>query len=128
MHIEHLAFNVADPPAMAAWYARNLGMEVLRHLTDGPLTHFLADRAGRVVLEFYRHTRAPIPDYAALDPLVLHIAFKVDDVARVRSELLAAGATSASEINVTPAGDELTFLRDPWGLALQLVKRASPLL
>ena len=31
-------------------------------------------------------------------------------------------------ITVTPAGDEMVFLRDPWGVAVQLVKRARPLL
>jgi hypothetical protein len=29
---------------------------------------------------------------------------------------------------MTPAGDELVMLRDPWGVALQLVKRAQPML
>ncbi|HKI31636.1 MAG TPA: hypothetical protein VKA46_07190 [Gemmataceae bacterium] len=45
-----------------------------------------------------------------------------------RERLLAAGARSAGEVVVTPAGDEMTFLRDPWGVALQLERRATPLL
>jgi len=45
-----------------------------------------------------------------------------------REHLLAAGARSAREVVVTPAGDEMTFLRDPWGVTLQLVRRATPLL
>jgi hypothetical protein len=28
----------------------------------------------------------------------------------------------------TSAGDEMTFLRDSWGVPLQLVKRATPLM
>ncbi len=128
MEIEHVALNVADPVAMAAWYEKNLHMRILRQLAEAPFTHFLADRSGRVVLEFYRHAKAALPDYASFDPLVLHIAFKVDDVARVRGDLLAAGATSAGDVIATPTGDELTFLRDPWGVTVQLVKRAQPLM
>jgi len=42
--------------------------------------------------------------------------------------LLAAGASIAGDVAITPADDEMVFLRDPWGVALQLVKRAVPLL
>jgi hypothetical protein len=31
-------------------------------------------------------------------------------------------------LTTTPAGDSLVMLRDPWGIALQLVKRAQPML
>jgi hypothetical protein len=68
-----------------------------------------------------------VPDYRALDPLVFHIAFVTDDIRGTRERLLLAGATSAGDVTVTAAGDEMTFLRDPWGVALQLVKRAVPL-
>src|SRR3954451_21062892 len=101
-------------------------MRVVRSLTEAPFTHFLADGSGRVVVELYGHDKAPVPDYASMDPLVFHIAFVSDDVGRTLRRLLAAGATGAGEVTVTPAGDEMLFLRDPWGVALQLVKRASP--
>jgi catechol 2,3-dioxygenase-like lactoylglutathione lyase family enzyme len=127
MNIEHFALNVSEPVAAAAWYVRHLGLRVVRALTEAPFTHFLADEAGRVVVELYGHTRAPVPDYRALDPLVFHIAFVTDDVRGTRERLLAAGAASAGDVTVTAAGDEMTFLRDPWGVALQLVKRAVPL-
>jgi hypothetical protein len=63
-----------------------------------------------------------------MDPFVFHIAFTTADVHGTRTQLLAAGASAAGEVTVTPAGDEMTFLRDPWGVALQLMKRAKPLL
>jgi catechol 2,3-dioxygenase-like lactoylglutathione lyase family enzyme len=126
--IEHFALNVPDPVAAARWYTLHLGMSVVRALREAPFTHFLADGSGRVVVEMYGHTRAPTPDYAAMDPLVFHIAFRTDDVRGTRERLLAAGARSAGEVVVTPTGDEMTFLRDPWGVALQLVQRATPLM
>jgi hypothetical protein len=103
-------------------------MRVIRCLSEAPFTHFLADDSGRVVMELYHHTKAPVPDYAVIDPLVFHIAFVATDVAGTLQRLLEAGASRAGEVTMTPAGDEMVFLRDPWGVALQLVKRSSPLL
>jgi glyoxylase I family protein len=128
MDIEHVALNVPDPVAMAAWYVEHLHMRVLRRLEQAPLTHFIADQSGRVVLELYHHTRAAVPDYASFDPLVLHIAFRVDDVTAERQRLIAAGARPAGEVVTTEAGDVMTFLHDPWGVAVQLVKRQRPLI
>jgi catechol 2,3-dioxygenase-like lactoylglutathione lyase family enzyme len=128
MNIEHMALNVTDPIHQADWFVQHLGMRVVRCVGEPPYTRFIADESGRVVLELYAHRKAPVPDYADLDPLVVHIAFSTADVPGTRDRLLAAGAKTASEINRTPAGDEMMFLRDPWGLAIQLVKRAKPLL
>lgn len=127
MNIEHIAINVADPVAMAAWYTKNLGLHVVRSFASETFTHFLADESKRVVIETYRHAAAGIPDYAAMDPMVFHIAYATDKVKEVRERLLTAGATAVGDVGVTPAGDELAMLRDPWGVPIQLVKRAQPL-
>jgi glyoxylase I family protein len=127
MNIEHIAFNVADPVKVAAWYIQHLGLRVLRKQEQTPFTHFLADEAGRVVLELYGHTKAALPEYAKLDPLSLHIAFTAGDVVKERQRLLDAGATPTGEIVTTDAGDVMTFVRDPWGITVQLVQRAKPL-
>ena len=127
MNIEHIALNVPDAVAMAAWYVQHLGLRVLRKQEQAPFTHFLADPAGRVVLELYQHAKAALPDYAKLDPLSLHIAFSADDVARERQRLLDAGAKPAGDIVTTDTGDLMTFVRDPWNVTVQLVKRAKPL-
>ena len=91
-------------------------------------TRFVADGAGRVVVELYHHAKVPVPDYPAMEPLVFHIAFVTDDVRGTLRRLLDAGATAAGEVTVTPTGDEMVFLRDPGGVPLQLVKRSAPLL
>jgi glyoxylase I family protein len=126
MNIEHIALNVADPVALADWYVRHLGMRVVRQVDTGPFTRFLADGAGRVVLEIYCQP-APVPDYFAMDPMVLHVAFKVDDVAGECKRLLAAGATIARDVATSDNGDAMAFLRDPWGVTIQLVRRKIPL-
>ena len=55
------------------------------------------------------------------------MAFATDDVEGTRARLVAGGATALGEIVLTNGGDEFAMLRDPWGLALQLARRARPL-
>jgi len=127
MRVEHIAFQVKDPVAVSDWYVRNLGFRIAR-LAGGPgNTHFLADEAGRVVLELYHNPAAPQPDYAGMHPLMLHVAFAVDDMVAAYDRLLNAGATSFSAPETTPSGDQFAMLRDPFGLPIQLVRRGTPL-
>ena len=128
MKIEHVAFNVSDPVVAARWYVEHLGFQVKRRLEESPFTHFLADDGGGVMVELYCNPRAPVPDYAGQDPLVLHLALISDDVVADRRRLLAAGATAVGEIEHLDNGDVLAMLRDPWGLAIQLVNRHDPMI
>jgi len=127
MHIEHFGYMVQDPPAVAAWYCEHLGFRIARKMDKPPLTHFVVDASGRMMLEIYNNPKAQVPDYASMDPLVLHMAFSVDNVEEARERLLAAGATIQCELAVTPAGDQLQMFRDPWGFAVQLCKRGQPM-
>jgi glyoxylase I family protein len=126
MKLEHVALLVADPAAVAAWYAEHLGMRVVRTGDAPGHARFLADDAGTSVLEVYAGT-LPVPDYRAMDPQLLHVAFAAADLETTRARLIAAGATAVGDVVVTSAGDRFAMLRDPWGLALQLAGRARPL-
>ncbi len=127
MKIEHTAYQVEDPVAVARWYVQHLGLTVKRSWPDRPFAHFLADESGQAMLEFYNNPRAPVPDYRTIDPVVLHIAFVAEDVPATRARLVAAGATAAGDIVVSDAGDEIAMLRDPWGLPIQFLKRKVPM-
>ena len=128
MKIEHMAYMMADPVAAADWYCKNLGFRVVRKTDGYPWAHFLIDRGNSVMIEIYKRKEVPVPDYHAMDPLLLHLAFLCDDVKGTVRKLTAAGAQVAAEAALTPDGDELAMLRDPWGFAIQLVKRARPML
>ena len=128
MKIEHVAFNVADPVAMAEWYEKNLGMRTVRSGPPPVNARFVADASGSVMIEIYTNSKAAVPDYRKLDPLVLHLAFHVEDVAATRRRLLAAGATAEGDVTHTDGGDDLAILRDPWGFPVQLVKRAKKMI
>jgi len=126
--LEHVALLVADPPAMARWYVEHLGMRVVKESDEAPgFARFLADSEGRSILETYASDACPVPDYASMDPALLHVAFATAEIAATRDRLIAAGATPVGEITQNAAGDRFAMLRDPWGLALQLAQRARPL-
>ena len=128
LNVEHVACNVTDPVAMAAWYVEHLGMRVVRRVQTPPYMHFLADANGHTVIEIYTNPTAdPVPDYAAMHPLRFHLAFAAPDPDAARAALVAAGATFVDEQTLAD-GSRLLMLRDPWGLPLQLCKRTTPLL
>jgi len=126
--IEHAAYQVEDPVKLAGWYVEHLGMTVKRAQTVSPFGCFLSDDGDTVMLEFYCNPQVPVPDYHSIDPLVLHIAFRTADVAATRRRLMQAGATAVGDVQVSPVGDQLAMLRDPWGMAVQLVSRAEPMI
>ena len=121
LKIEHIALQVEDPRAMAAWYIEQVGMQVVR---DAGAAVFLGDATGQVILELYHNETVAVPDYAAMDPLLLHVAFASDDPPADASPLIQAGATQIDDIH-GDNGDRIIVLRDPWGLAIQLAKRAK---
>ena len=119
---EHIGINVEEPRAMADWYCRHLSMTIVKD-TGGAL--FIADQSGHGVLEIYNNPSADIPDYANTDPLIFHIAFVSKDVDADEAKLIEAGATKYKE-TIIEDGNMISILRDPWGLAIQLAKRAEP--
>jgi glyoxylase I family protein len=122
MKIEHVAFQVADPAAMAQWYVKHLGFSVRRSSESPVVARFIADISGEVMLEIYHNPKVPVPDYPAMDPALLHVAFVCDNLPETVARLAAAGATLVSGLQIL-GGDELAMLRDPWGLPIQLAKR-----
>ena len=126
MVFEHVALNVPDSRAMAAWYTTHCGLQVVHAGETPPYVRFVADSTGRVIMELYTNPKASVPDYAAQHPLVLHVAFAVSDIEATKARLLQAGATLFSD-ETLPDGSRLVMLRDPWGIPLQLVKRNKPL-
>ena len=125
--VEHVAWQVEDPEAVVAWYGEQFGFRVVRKNNDPARTHFIADSAGKVLVEIYNNGAASIPGYANQHPLILHLAFASTDPAADRDRLLHASCSIAEDVRTTPAGDTLCMMRDPFGFAIQLCKRATPM-
>ncbi|MGY6647371.1 VOC family protein [Wenyingzhuangia sp. IMCC45574] len=127
MKLEHFAINVPEPVEMAEWYVANLGMKITLQEKKAPFMTFLADNSGRVMIEIYRHETADIPNYKELNPLIVHLAFVTETIDKDRDRLIEAGATLYYD-TILEDGSHLVMLQDPWGVAIQLCKRATPLL
>lgn len=126
MKIEHFAYQAGDAAAVSEWYCEHLDFTVKRGSNDPFPVRFLADASGDVMIEIYSNPAVETPDYASMDPLILHMAFVCDDVSATAERLTGAGA-ALSSTETTPAGDELAMLRDPWGFAIQLCQRREPM-
>jgi glyoxylase I family protein len=122
MKVEHIAFVVDDPDAVAAWYCEHMGLRLVRQGPPPIKMTFLADSDG-TMFEVYAQSTVETPDYANMNPLALHFAYYSEDIQADFERLQAAGATVVLEPSPTEAGDTLAMLRDPWGLAVQLVNR-----
>ena len=127
MKFEHVAFNVEEPAKVAAWYVEHLNMEIRMAKEVPPYMHFLADESGSAMFEIYNNPPEAVPDYGSQHTLTLHLAFVCPDPDKDKERLLAAGCTLVSD-TTTPEGSRLVMLQDPWGLALQLCQRPTPLL
>lgn len=123
MKIEHSAFNVEDPVAVADWYVKHFGLEIAVHKPAAHQTHFLTDGSGSMI-EIYCNPADQVPDYRAQDPLIFHLAFVSKDPGQDAERLIQAGAQMVEELRPDD-GSHLIMLRDPWGLAVQLCRRAG---
>ena len=120
MRLEHFAIDIADPAAFKTWWSANLGLRV-SPANDA----FLVDDSGTFVIEVYRTDKTPsAPDYRTIDPMTFHIAFLSDDVDADVARLVAAGAEKVEGVH--KPGFDMAMLRDPQGIPLQLIKRATP--
>lgn len=117
MRFEHIAIDVSDPEGFMAWWCKNLGLR--RDKAGRP---FIIDDNG-MALEVYRTDKtAKAPDYGAMDVMTLHFAFDSEDVKADSERLVVAGATLVS-MDIDKAEQQISFLRDPWGVTVQFCCR-----
>lgn len=128
MKIEHFGYQVEKPGEVAEWYCEHLGF-IVRRTAETPVpVRFLADESESVMIEIYNNPAVVAPEYANMDPLILHLAFVCADVPDTVRRLTDAGAQIVSGPETLPNGDQLAMLRDPWGLAIQMACRYEPML
>lgn len=127
MKIEHFAFNTKEPLKMADWYVENLNMNIERQQKESPYTTFLSDESRSVMIEIYRNPPEEVPDYEAMNPLIVHLAFVSENPDADRRRLENKGASTISDDRLED-GSHLVMLRDPWGFCIQLCKRGTPMI
>lgn len=125
MVFEHIALNVTNIKDIKDWYVANLGLRVVSEQTKAPFMTFFADTSGRVILELYHRPEEEITDFKTIHPLTFHLAFVSQNAVTDKLRLLDKGASFVEEITKED-GSHLVMLRDPWGMPLQLCRRAQP--
>ncbi len=125
MIFEHFAVNVAEAASVVEWYESNMGLKARVAEKKPPFVTFLEDSSGRVVIEFYQRTDAPVIDFSNKNSLSFHVAFVSEDAEQDKKRLMESGATFELEVNLED-GSHIVMLRDPWGMPLQLCQRANP--
>jgi glyoxylase I family protein len=125
MVFEHFAVNVADVKKVVQWYTANLGLTIASEQKDPPFMNFLADRSGRVIIEFYHRPDAAITDFTQQHSLTFHVAFVSERAQNDRERLEKQGAVFVEEVKKED-GTHIIMLRDPFGMPLQLCQRAVP--
>ncbi len=125
MVFEHFAVNVTDIGKVVEWYTENLDLTVVSEQKEYPFMNFLADTTGRVIIEFYQRSDAKATDFWNTHPLTFHVAFVSDNAQQDRERLEKRGASFVEEI-IKEDGTHIIMLRDPFGMPIQLCKRAVP--
>ena len=121
--IEHIALEIENPASMVKWWTENLGFKVTLSRPGG--STFIEDEAGRVAFELYAPSEGrKAPDYKNMSILQLHFGLFSDDVDADVKRLVAAGATEVAKDEVP--GLKGVTLRDPNGLAFQVMQREKP--
>jgi glyoxylase I family protein len=127
MKIEHIGLSVDKPISMAKWYVENLGFVIRRQNGDDHKgLAFISDSPHGAMLELFDNNVTPALKGYALSPLAVHIAVTSADPAGDVARLVKAGAVHIEGDPNKPTGDILVLLRDPWGMVIQLAKRAEP--
>jgi len=122
-HFEHLALNVQDKEKVAQWYQTHLGASIAREVSNNMI--FLKDDRGTVFLEIFSNTSAPVLNWSEVHYLTFHLAFETEEP-KAKAEYLMSQGASLAEPYREAGGDQLIMLRDPFGIPLQLIKRAQP--
>ena len=121
---DHIHLRTTDPEAMAAWFEKMLGAEVIRTMQQGAPRVDLklggADIFIMPVKDGDGTNAAPTIPYRGLD----HFGLAVSGIDAVAADLKAKGAQFTMEPTTIRPGIRICFLRAPEGVSVELLERA----
>jgi catechol 2,3-dioxygenase-like lactoylglutathione lyase family enzyme len=121
---DHIHLRTTDPEAMAAWFEKMLGAEVIRTMQQGAPRIDLklggADIFIMPVKDGDGTNAAPTIPYRGLD----HFGLTVTGIDAVAADLKAKGAQFTMEPTTIRPGIRICFLRAPEGVSVELLERA----
>lgn len=121
--LDHMHLRTPDVEAMAQWFERMFGAEILRTTQQGApridirlggVDIFLAPvKPGEAV------NAPPVTPYQGLE----HFGLRVKDIDGIAADLKAKGAEFTMEPNVPRPGLKICFIRGPQGISIELLER-----
>ena len=121
---DHIHLRTADPEAMAAWFEKFLGAEVIRTTLQGAPRIDLKVGGADVFIMPVKDgdgvNTAPKIPYRGLD----HFGLAVTGIDAVAAELKARGAEFTMEPTTVRPGVRVCFLRAPEGVSVELLERS----
>jgi catechol 2,3-dioxygenase-like lactoylglutathione lyase family enzyme len=120
---DHIHLRTPDPEAMAQWFERMLGAEVIRSMQQGKPRIDLKLGGAKIFIAQVTPgdgvNAPPVTPYQGLD----HFGLFVKDIDAVAAELKAKGAEFSEEPHVPRPGIKICFLRGPQGISVELLER-----
>ena len=121
---DHIHLRTTDPEAMATWFEKMLGAEVVRTVVQGAPRIDLkvggADVFIMPVKDGDAVNAAPKIPYRGLD----HFGLAVTGIDAVVAELKTKGAEFTMEPTIARPGVRVCFLRAPEGVSVELLERS----
>ena len=120
---DHHPFAQPQPIAIAAFYQRMFGAQVIRTMQQGKPRIYMkiggADVFIALVLPDGKTNPPPMTPYQGLD----HFGLSVTGIDAIVAELKAKGAEFTMEPNDIRPGVRIAFLRGPEGVSIELLER-----
>ncbi|MDA0746179.1 MAG: VOC family protein [bacterium] len=122
--IEHTAIAAQDTVALATWYCKVFGFEVVYKNQKDPPTYFV--KLGTGLLELIPASDTNPVNRENADPGLSHFAISVQDFDAVEKDLGGKGVV-LENVREASGGVKVGFLRDPENNLLQVIVRPNPL-
>jgi lactoylglutathione lyase len=120
---DHLHIRSSDPEAVASWFEKMLGAEVIRSMQLGkPRVDVKLGNQKIFIMpisEGDRINAAPESPHRGLD----HFGLSVKDIDAVYEGLKQKGAEFAQHVYTQRPGIRVMFLRGPEGISIELLER-----
>ena len=120
---DHIHLRTADPEAMAQWFEKMLGAEVLRTMQEGKPRIDLKIGGANIFIAPVTASEAvnaaPTTPYRGLD----HFGLSVTGIDAIAADLKAKGVEFTKEPTTVRPGVRICFIKAPEGVSIELLDR-----